>query len=128
MAVSKEYLTYVLDQLLPFARVVARRMFGGIGLYAEESFFGLIAGDVLYLKVNDSNRFDYQSRGCEPFRPIVRDSRSFAISYYQVPAEILEDSEELKVWARKSLAIALAAQQAPSKRDKRVKRAQKKRV
>ena len=36
------------------ARSRSKRMFGGVGLYAGDLFFALIAGDVLYLKADDS--------------------------------------------------------------------------
>lgn len=109
MTVSSNYLNYVLEQFAPFAKVRARRMFGGIGLYADELFFGLIDNDVLYLKVGDNNRAAYQARHCEPLRPLARDPDAFTMSYYAVPAEIIEEAEELQAWARKSLEVALGA-------------------
>ena len=38
-------------------------MFGGVGLYHADLFFGIIARDVLYLKVDDVNRPDYEAAG-----------------------------------------------------------------
>src|ERR1700688_4712106 len=69
MAVTDDYLQYVLEQLAGLGHVTPRRMFGAVGLYHEERFFGLIAGDTLYFKVNDSNRGDYEARGMSRFRP-----------------------------------------------------------
>jgi DNA transformation protein and related proteins len=106
VSVSRDYLAYVVDQLAPFAQVVTRRMFGGVGLYSQELFFGLIDDDTLYLKVDDTNRADYTERGCEPFRPFADVA---SMSYFRVPAEVLEDAEELAQWARKSLRVAAAA-------------------
>jgi DNA transformation protein len=108
MAVSDSYLAYVLEQLEAFGPVRARRMFGGIGLYCEESFFGLIDDDVLYLKVDDSNRSDYAARGSRPFRPLGHDPDAVSMSYFEIPSDVLEDSAELAAWARKSLRIAAA--------------------
>src|SRR5260370_41062982 len=82
-------------------------MFGGVGLYHEERFFGLIAGDTLYFKVNDSNRGDYEARGMGRFRPFP-DKPYWSMTYYEVPADTLEDADECAVWARKSVAIAAA--------------------
>lgn len=59
MSVSPDYLAYVIDQFAPFAKLVSRRMFGGVGLYADGLFFGLLDDDTLYLKVDDTNRDDY---------------------------------------------------------------------
>lgn len=107
MPQSKEYLEYVLEQLHSLGGVVSRRMFSGAGLYQDEVFFGLLFRDTLYFKVNDSNRADYESRGMGRFQPYPdKPYRSF--SYYEVPADVLEDREELTSWARRSIAAALA--------------------
>jgi DNA transformation protein len=103
MPITNSYLDYVLDQLRPFGETTARRMFGGAGLFRDNLMFGLIADDVLYFKVDDSNRPDYETKGMEPFRPW---EKSPVISYFQVPIEVLEDSETLHEWAKKALAIA----------------------
>jgi len=108
MAVNEDYLQYVLEQLAGLGRVTPRRMFGGVGLYHEERFFGLIAGDTLYFKVNDSNRGDYEARGMSRFRPFP-DKPYWSMSYYEVPADTLEDADECMAWARKSVAIAAVA-------------------
>lgn len=107
LSVSQQYHDYVTDQLAVVGRILTKRMFGGAGLYADGIFFALIADDVLYLKVNDLNRQDYESAGMEPFRPYKDKSR--VMQYYELPVEILEDQAELLVWARKSIAIALKA-------------------
>jgi len=106
MAVSKEFLAYVLEQLALLGQVTSRRMFGGVGLYADGLFFGLIDADAVYFKVDDSNRADYQQRGSKPFVPVA-DKPEVSMSYFDVPAEVLDDAEELQRWARKSVAVAL---------------------
>ena len=68
----------------------------------------MIADDVLYLRVNDSNRADYERAGMQAFRP-YRDRDEISMSYFQVPADVLEDPEMLVAWARKSVAVAKAA-------------------
>jgi DNA transformation protein len=73
MAVSSDYLQYVLEQLSGLGLVTSRRMFGCIGLYCDGLFFGLIDDDTLYFKVNDSNRAAYEARGMSRFRPSAKD-------------------------------------------------------
>jgi DNA transformation protein len=104
MAVSSEYLQYVLEQLSGLGGVTARRMFGGIGLYQDQRFFGIITSDTLYFKVNDANRGDYQVRGMGAFR--LRSRPHISTSYFELPADILEDADECAVWAAKSVAAA----------------------
>ena len=112
MPVTSDYLNYVLEQLAGLGGVSARRMFGGVGLYCEELFFGLIDNDTLYLRVNDDNRADYTVRGMGQFRPYA-DRPELSMTYYETPAEILEDPAQLVVWAQRSVAAALAAAKRP---------------
>ena len=115
MAVNDDYLQYVLEQLAGLGRISARRMFGAVGLYHEERFFGIIAGDTLYFKVNDTNRGDYEMRGMDRFRPYP-DKPQLSMTYYEVPADILEDAEQCAAWARRSAAIASSNRKNSAKR------------
>jgi DNA transformation protein and related proteins len=118
MAVNDDFLQYVLEQLAGLGHVIARRMFGGVGLYHSERIFGLIAGDTLYFKVDDSNRPDYEARGMGRFRPYP-DRPQLSMTYYEVPADALEDADECLVWARKSAAIAAVATKRAARRSKK---------
>jgi DNA transformation protein len=108
MPVSSNYLGYVCEQLAGLGAVSSRRMFGGAGLYCDEFFFALVDDDTLYLRVDDSNRADFTSRGMGRFRPYP-DSPQLSMSYYETPADVLEDAAELVAWARRSVAAAIAA-------------------
>jgi DNA transformation protein len=125
MTVSTGYLQYVLEQVARLGHVDSRRMFGGAGLYCKGLFFGLISGDVLYLRADDANRRDYEQSGMPPFRPHP-DRPQVSMAYYEVPAGVLEDSEELVVWARKSVAAALAAAAGKKHKTKAIVRKAKK--
>ena len=105
MPVSNDYLEYLLDLLEDWGGVTARRMFGGAGLYKSGKMFGLVADDVLYLKVDDSNRYQYERAGSRPFKPYP--GKPVTMSYWEVPAEIMEDSQLLTLWSERSLAIQL---------------------
>ena len=105
MSVSKDFLNYVLDQLSGWGEVSVRRMFGGAGLYRDGKMFGLIADDVAYLKVDDTNRADFLKAGCSPFIPYPGKTRATVMSYYEVPPEVLENRDELARWAERSLEI-----------------------
>jgi DNA transformation protein and related proteins len=108
MAVSETYLGFVIDQLAGIGCVRSKRMFGGVGLYADELFFALLDDNSLYFKVDDSNRADFEARGMGPFRPF-RDKPELEMGYYAVPADVIDDAEELVAWARKALRVAAAA-------------------
>ena len=115
MAVTNDYLHYVLEQLHALGSVTSKRMFGGVGLYHEGRFFGIMMRDTLYFKVNDSNRREYESRGMEQFRPYP-DKPHLSMTYYAVPADVLEDADECAAWARKSAAIAALPAKPPARR------------
>jgi DNA transformation protein and related proteins len=107
LAANDAFRRFVLDQLEELGGVTSRFMFGGVGLYHDGAFFGLIARDTLYLKVGDANRADYLRRKMKPFKPYP--DRSGTMKYYAVPLDVLESAPELAAWAQKAIAVASAA-------------------
>ena len=108
MAVTESFVEFVLEQLEPVGAITPKRMFGGVGIYAGDLFFALLADDVLYLKADDSNRADFEAAGAGPFRPYRTGAE--VMQYYEVPVAVLEDADELGRWAAKSIAVARARQ------------------
>jgi DNA transformation protein len=90
--VSAPFKAFVLDQLEELGDVEPRSMFGGVGLYSSGVFFGLIARDVLYLKVDDITRPAYVKAGMPAFQPYPGRMKGTS-KYYAVPVEVLEASE-----------------------------------
>lgn len=122
LRVTPEFRDFVLEQLAGLRELRAQRMFGGIGLYSSERFFGIVAADELFFKVDDGNRFAYEAAGSEPFRPVA--ARPVSMSYWRVPIEVLEDPAELRVWAENAIAAAArAAASKPRPRKKKTRRA-----
>jgi len=106
MAVSDEFIEYVIDQLAGWGEVSARMMFGGAGLYCDGVMFGLIADDIAYLKADDSNREDFIRAGSSAFNPYPEKVKSAVMSYYEIPADVLEDTDLLGTWAERALIVA----------------------
>jgi|ERR1051325_4252160 DNA transformation protein len=115
MAVSESYRGFVLEQLGRVTPVTAKSMFGGVGIYAQGLFFALIAEDRLYFKVDDATRPDFEHFGMEPFRPFGEDS---ALGYYEVPADVVEDADQLASWVAKAIAVAAKAKSSKTRRSK----------
>ena len=44
-------------------------MFGGVGLYSRDLFFGLIDDDTLFFKTDETNCAPYQARSMPRFMP-----------------------------------------------------------
>lgn len=103
MAVTKDFLEYILDQFSAWGEVTARRMFGGAGLFREGKMFGLVADNVAYLKVDKTNKDKFLAAGSSPLKPFP--NRPTILSYLEIPPDILEDPEELIEWAQESLSI-----------------------
>jgi DNA transformation protein and related proteins len=109
MAVSRVFIDYVRDQLRPWgggAGIAARRMFSGAGLFRDGIMFALVHDDTLYFRTDAGNVADFVAAGMAPFS-YARGGRQVSLGYHQVPADIIDESDELASWAAASFAAAL---------------------
>ncbi len=114
-----EFLTYILEDVMREVKgVTAKAMFGGYGLYKNGIVFGIIADDELYFKVDDKNRPQFEKLRATPFTYEAKKGKQIVMSYWKVPADILEDSAALPKWIDASVEA--------SKRSKTKKKPQKK--
>jgi DNA transformation protein and related proteins len=102
---SREFITYLLEQLAPLGDVRARAMFGGFGIYRGERMFALVAEDALYIKVDDVSRAEFEALGLQPFR-YEAGGKVMVMSYWRPPVEAMDDREMLCEWARKGCEAA----------------------
>jgi DNA transformation protein len=100
---------FVKELLAEFAPLRIKRMFGGAGVYSGELYFAILVEDELYLKVDDVTRPGYERRGLHPFTYEMKNGRTATMSYYPVPADILEDPGELSRWVRGALDAVVCA-------------------
>ncbi len=108
MISENEFITHLLELLEPLGSVVAKTMFGGVGVYRHDLMFGLVSQDTFYLKVDDENRADFEQKGLPRFT-YQRKGKELSMSYYQAPPETMDNSEELCRWAQKAYDAALRA-------------------
>jgi len=108
---------FIRDLFAPFGPVTVRRMFSGAGIFADGLMFGLVVRDVIYLKVDDANRADFEREASAPFtytrgkksdRP-----REHALPYWRLPERLYDDPDELAEWARRAFAAAERKKFAP---------------
>jgi DNA transformation protein and related proteins len=104
MAVSAQFNAFVLDLLGAVRPVTARRMFGGVGYYADGLFFAIADDDVLYFRVDEASRSYYEAEDLQAFAPMGPGTKS--MNYYSVPARLYDDTEELTVWLQRALGAA----------------------
>lgn len=106
MPVTQPYIDYIQDLLGGLGSIRIKKMFGGAGVYCDELYFAILADDELYFKVDDGNRADYEALGLKPFTFTMKNGRTETMSYYPLPADVLEDEEKLGEWAGKALDAA----------------------
>jgi DNA transformation protein len=90
---------FVLDQLSDLRGVTCHAMFGGYGLYCGRVFFGIAHKGRLYFKTNATTAPRFREREVKPFRPNATQTLN---TYYEVPVDVLEDAEELTIWAQQA--------------------------
>jgi DNA transformation protein len=99
-----DFVEHVCELLAPLGEVRAKAMFGGYGIYLDETFCAIVASDTLYFKVDDRNRPDYEALGYAPFKPF--DDKPMVMSYYEVPAEVIDNPSSLLEWGRRACEAA----------------------
>lgn len=106
MAVSPELRDHVLELLAPLGPVVAKPMFGGVGIYLGGVIFAILTRhDVLYLRSDETTRGEFEAAGAEPFQP----RPGFIMPYHEAPPEAMEDAEAMRDWAERALVAARRA-------------------
>lgn len=105
MPVSSEYIGYVMEQLEPLGQVRKQRLFGGFALSRDGVQFALVIRNCLYFAVDDVTRPQYQRYGMQCFAYSTRKGQVQVRSYFEVPEEVLIDSEMLRAWVGQSLQV-----------------------
>lgn len=116
MSKDQEFKDYVVGEVLwEIDGVTARAMFGGWGIYRHGLFFAMIANGVLYFKVDERNKADYEAAGSKPFVYHSPKGKPMQMGYYEVPEEVMENPGEIKHWVEKAYTVAEAAKQKKKK-------------
>ncbi len=104
------FVDYVVNDLLAgFQGVRARAMFGGHGIYQDDTMFAIIVDDELYYKTDESNRQDFEKAGSEPFRYVAKGRKRVTMSYWKLPAKVMDDPQALGEWTDKAVRVSRTA-------------------
>jgi DNA transformation protein len=114
---------FLIDLFADFGPVTIRKMFSGYGISADGINFALALRAGLYFRADEHTIPDYEAEGSKPFQYSTRAKTVTVNSYWQLPARLFDDSEELPQWARAALA---AAQRAKVKKQPKAKKVAKK--
>lgn len=102
-----DFVAHICDQLEAVGPIRWRRMFGGYGIYCDDLFFAIVAGDVLYFKTDEVTRPRYEAAGMEPFQPFP--DKPGTMNYHPVPDGVVDEREALCDLANEALGVALRA-------------------
>jgi DNA transformation protein and related proteins len=114
---------FLIDLFADFGPVTVRRMFSGFGISADGTNFALALRSGLYFRTDEQSIPQFEAEGSKPFQYQTRAKTVTVNSYWELPARLFDDSEELSVWARTALA---AAQRAALTKRPKVRKAAKK--
>ena len=107
------------DELAPLGAIAIRRMFGGAGVFLDGLMFAIIADETLFLKADADTRGAFEAEGLGPLSYKKSTGQSIALSYWQAPERLLDETDELRAWARAAIAVSLrsaSAKRGPGKR------------
>ena len=113
---QNEFVEWIIEQLADRAPVRARAMFGGYGLYLDQLFIAIVYDDVLYLKADQDNRARFEAAQSAPFRYQTKHGKTVTLSFYEAPADAMDDPDQLLDWVRDA---AHAAQRAAASKRKK---------
>jgi DNA transformation protein len=99
-------LDILIDALSRSGSVTGRRMFGGIGVYFNGIFFAIIDDGMLYFRVSETTRAEFEAEGSSPFTYATKKGPAQLGSYWRLPERWLDDPEDLRGWAEWAIAAA----------------------
>src|ERR1700680_2337179 len=100
---------FLIDLFSDFGPVAIRRMFSGFGISADGTNFALALRAGLFLRADDQTISRFEAEGSKPFQYQTRAKTVTVNSYWQLPARLFDDSEELAEWARAALTAGQGA-------------------
>jgi DNA transformation protein len=109
---------FLIDLFSDFGPVTIRPMFSGFGISADGINFAMALRAGLYFRADDQTIPQFEAEGSKPFQYQTRAKTVIVNSYWQLPARLFDDPEELAGWARAALA---AAQRAATKKRPRAR-------
>jgi DNA transformation protein and related proteins len=115
---DRDFLT---DLFSDFGPVTIRPMFSGFGISVDGVNFAMALRAGLYFRADEQTIPQFEAEGSKPFQYQTRAKTVMVNSYWQLPARLFDDTEELSQWARAALGAAQRA--ALKKRPRKAKKA-----
>ena len=106
MVASDGFAEFLREQLSPLGRLTMRWMFGKTGVFCDGLMFGMITEDTLYVRVDDHNKAVFKEAEAAPPLNYEKKGRTIDLSFWRVPERLLDEPDELVLWARAALGAA----------------------
>lgn len=86
-------------------RVKSRSMFGGFGIFVDDTMFALVVNDKLHIRADDNCSEKYKQQGLEPY---VYKKRGFPVvtKYFALPENFWDTPEKILKEAKDALVVA----------------------
>ena len=117
MVASDSFAEFLREQLAPLGRITMRRMFGKTGVFCDGLMLAMVRDDVLYVRVDDSNRTVFKEAAAFPPLNYEKKGGTIDLAFWRVPERLFDEPDEFGTWARAALA---AARRVAAKRDRTV--------
>ena len=106
MVASDNFAEFLREQLAPLGHLAMRRMFGKTGVFCNGLMFGMVANDTFYVRVDDQNRTVFKEAEAVPPLKYEKQGATIDLAFWRVPDRLLDEPDELVMWARAALAAA----------------------
>jgi DNA transformation protein len=106
MVASASFAEFLREQLGSLGRVTMRRMFGKTGVFCDGLMFGMVTDNMLYLRVDDHNRADFEEAEAVPPLSYEKKGSTVDLSFWRAPERLFDEPDELVRWARIALEAA----------------------
>jgi DNA transformation protein len=116
MVASDSFAEFLREQLAPLGPIATRRMFGKTGLFCDRLMFGMVADNMLYLRVDAGNQAAFQEAASAPPLTYKKRGSTIDLAFWRAPERLFDEPDELVAWARLALAAArrVAAKRGPA--------------
>ena len=96
-----------------------KRMFGALGVYADDLFFAVADDGDVYVKADDATEGEFRAAGSEPFSFTDKEGAAQTMRYWRLPADAYDEPDAALRWGRLGLEAALRARSAKPARKRK---------
>ena len=108
MAYDSGLVEWAKEALEPLGTITMRPMMGAATLYCDGTIFAVVE-DEIWFKADAESAAIWDEAGCERFTFTGSDGRTETMNYRRAPADVYDDPDAMREWARLAIAAGLRA-------------------